>query len=84
MGHTWTCCCAALLEELEALVEQLDQQEAAKQQAFRRAEAAEKELEAVKAERPQTALVSALLVSIMSVHQQLIVGLASSLLYVCY
>lgn len=50
------CCCqkllchAALLEELESFVEQLDQQEAAKQQALRRAEAAEKELKAVQAQ----------------------------------
>lgn len=54
-------CCTALLEELETLVEQLDQQEAAKQQVLRRAEAAERELEALKAERPQMAAVSALL-----------------------
>ena len=54
--HHW---CTALLEELETLVEQLDQQEAAKQQALRRAEAAEKELVALKAERPQMAAVSA-------------------------
>lgn len=50
---------AALLEELETLVEQLDLQEAAKQQALRRAEAAEQELEAVKAEMSQAAAVSA-------------------------
>lgn len=56
-------CPAALLEELEALAEQLDLQEAVKQQALQRAEAAEKELESVKAERAQTAVVSALLCS---------------------
>ncbi len=39
---------AALLEELESLVEQLDQQEASKKQALDRAEAAERDLEALK------------------------------------
>lgn len=56
--HHW---CTALLEELETLVEQLDQQEAAKQLALRRAEAAERELEVLKAEKPQMAAVSAVL-----------------------
>ena len=59
-----TMCPAVLLEELETLVEQLDVQEAAKQQALRRAEAAEQELEAVKAEMSQAAVVSAVLVCI--------------------
>lgn len=54
-------CFAALLEELEALAEQLDQQEAAKQLALQRAEAAEKELEYMKADKSQMAMVSALL-----------------------
>lgn len=64
--HHW---CTALLEELETLVEQLDQQEAAKQQALRQAEAAERELEALKAETPQMAAVSAVLrVSVMLGH----------------
>lgn len=80
---TQDCCCADLLEELETLVEQLDQQEAAKQQAFRRAEAAEKELEAIKADRPQTAVVSALPCLFCPCTMQLIgVGLTSYLLYV--
>ncbi len=47
---------AALLEELESLVEQLDQQEASKKQALDRAEAAERELEALKFQ--QSSLVS--------------------------
>jgi hypothetical protein len=42
---------AALLEELESLVEQLDQQEASKKQALDRAEAAERDLEALKLEQ---------------------------------
>ena len=41
---------ADLLEELEKLAQQLDQQESAKQQALSRAAAAEKELEAAKAQ----------------------------------
>ena len=65
---TQDCCCAALLEELETLVEQLDQQEAAKQQAFRRAEDAEEELEAIKAERPQTAVVVGAFLCVTLVH----------------
>lgn len=52
-----------MLEELEELAEQLDLQEAVKQQALQRAEAAEKELESIKAERAQTDVVSALLCS---------------------
>ncbi len=47
---------AALLEELESLVEQLDQQEASKKQALDRAEAAERDLEALKLQ--QNSLVS--------------------------
>ena len=73
-----------MLEELEALVEELDQQEAAKQQAFRRAEAAEKELEAIQAESPQTAVVSALLyLSCWCTLQTIGVGPVSDLLDVC-
>ena len=49
---------AALLEELESLVEQLDQQEASKKQALDRAEAAERDLEALKLQ--QNSLVSKL------------------------
>ena len=40
--------CAVLLAEMESLVEQLDEQEAAKQQALQRAEAAEQQLAALK------------------------------------
>ena len=47
---------AALLEELESLVGQLDQQEASKKQALDRAEAAERDLEALKLK--QSSLVS--------------------------
>lgn len=47
---------AALLEELESLVEQLDQQEASKKQALDRAEAAERDLETLKLQ--QNSLVS--------------------------
>jgi len=47
---------AALLEELESLVEQLDQQEASKKQALDRAEAAERDLQALKLK--QSSLVS--------------------------
>ena len=60
------------MEELETLVEQLDQQEAAKQEAFRRAEAAEKELKAIKADSPQTAVVSAVLCLLCWCTMQLI------------
>jgi len=49
---------AALLEELERLVEQLDEQEASKQQALQRAEAAETELETLKMQQTQPGLVS--------------------------
>lgn len=49
---------AALLEELESLVEQLDQQEASRKQALDRAEAAERDLEALKLQ--QNSLVSKL------------------------
>ena len=49
-------CDAALLEELESLVETLDEQEGSKQQALARAEAAERELELVKTQ--QASLVS--------------------------
>ena len=52
-------CPAALMEALETLAEDLDQLTAAKQQVLQRAEAAEKELESIKAERSQTAMVSA-------------------------
>ena len=61
---------AALLEELESLVEQLDQQEASKKQALDRAEAAERDLEAHKLQ--QNSLVSKLSLylypSIISLH----------------
>ncbi len=58
---------AALLEELESLVEQLDQQEASKKQALDRAEAAERGLEALKLQ--QNSLVSKVSLLYMCSHQ---------------
>ena len=51
-------CSAALLVELETLVEQLDEQEASKQQALARAELAEQEVEALKMQLSKDPLVS--------------------------
>ena len=49
---------ADLLAELESLVEHLDEQEASKQQALSRAEAAETEAEALRSQLTQNAAVS--------------------------
>lgn len=52
-------CGAVLLAELESLVEQLDEQEAAKRQAMQRAQAAEQQLATLKKQASQSPQVSA-------------------------